>query len=104
MGVPDTQLNLGGEWDLPGLPGVTLTGRVIYTSSQSLDPANTKRIPDWTRFDIGARYATRAGGRPVTLRATIENVFDKSYWGSTGGGYLSIGGPRTLLVSATVDF
>jgi iron complex outermembrane receptor protein len=104
VGVPDMQVNLGGEWDLVWVPGATLTGRVIHTSSQYLTPTNTKSIPDWTRFDIGARYATRMGGRPVTFRATVENLFDKSYWASAAAGYLSIGAPRTVLLSATVDF
>lgn len=104
VGVPGVQLNLGGEWDLAAIPGVTLTSRVIYTSSQFLNPSNSKSIPHWTRYDIGARYATRLGRHPFTLRANIENVFDNDYWASTGGGYLSIGAPRTFLVSATIDF
>lgn len=104
VGVPDTQLNLGGEWDLASVPGATLTARVIHTSSQFLNPTNTKSISEWTRFDVGARYATRMGGRPLTLRASVENLFDKSYWASAAAGYLSIGAPRAVLLSATMDF
>ena len=28
-----------------------------------------KKIPDWTSVDLGLRYATALGGKPVTLRA-----------------------------------
>ncbi len=33
-GAPNVQVNLAGEWDTPFAPGLTLDGRVIYTSSQ----------------------------------------------------------------------
>ncbi|WP_133123164.1 TonB-dependent receptor, partial [Methylobacterium frigidaeris] len=42
-GVPDVAFNLYGEVDLPPwlAPGLTLTGRAIYTSSQFYNQANT---------------------------------------------------------------
>ncbi|MEK7944077.1 TonB-dependent receptor [Pigmentiphaga sp. YJ18] len=105
VGVPGLQLNLGAEWDTPFLPGLTLTARGIRTSTQYVDAANTQQLPGWTRFDVGARYATRIAGRPIVLRANIENLFDKNYWsGVYGGSFVSLGSPRTLMLSATVDF
>lgn len=105
VGVPGLQLNLGAEWDTPFLPGLTLTARGIRTSSQYVDAANTQKLPGWTRFDVGARYATRIAGKPVVLRAHIENLFDKNYWsGVYGGSFVSLGSPRTFMLSATVDF
>ncbi|HVJ34052.1 MAG TPA: TonB-dependent receptor [Terriglobia bacterium] len=104
IGVPTFQLNAGAEWDTPFIPGLTLTGRVIYTSKQYLDAANDQQIPDWTRVDLGARYTVDVHDTPVTLRANVENVFDTSYWSSTGGGYLSLGAPRTFLLSTSVNF
>ncbi|WP_449410525.1 TonB-dependent receptor [Methylobacterium komagatae] len=106
VGVPDVQLNLYGEYDLPpGLfPGLTLTGRVIYTASQYYDLANSQKIPDWTTLDLGLRYGTTLQGRPLTLRATVVNVAGTPYWASTGRGILSQGTPRTVLLSASMDF
>lgn len=106
VGVPDVQMNLGGEWDTPFIPNFTLTGRVIYTSSQVANAGNTQSIPDWTRVDLGARYVYhRENGKPVTVRAGVENVFDKSYWSAVSANYgLARGAPRTYLVSATFDF
>lgn len=105
IGVPHVQINLGGEWDTPFLPGLTLSARAIHTSRQYVDAANTQSIPDWTRFDIGARYALKVDGRPVMLRANVENLFDKRYWASANSGFgLSPGAPRTVLLSATMDF
>ena len=44
----------------------------------------------------------------LTLRARVENVADRDYWASAGGypgaGYLTVGAPRTLMLSTTLDF
>ncbi|TLX55208.1 TonB-dependent siderophore receptor [Stutzerimonas nosocomialis] len=108
IGVPRTQANIGGEWDVPGLPGLTLTSRVVYTSSQYVNTANDLEIPSWTRLDLGARYRMTIEDRDVTLRARLDNATGRDYWASTGGypgsNYLVLGAPRTLSVSATIDF
>ncbi|SEE56596.1 TonB-dependent receptor [Pseudomonas kilonensis] len=105
VGVPKVQANLWAEWDTPGIEGLTLTSGAIYTASQYVDQANTQALDAWTRFDVGARYATRIAERPTTFRATVQNVFDRAYWsGVASYGAFSQGAPRTLLLSATVDF
>lgn len=105
VGVPDIQANLWAEWDTPWLEGFTLTGGAIYTDSQYVNQANTQALDSWTRIDAGARYATRIEGRPTTFRATVQNVFDREYWsGVASYGAFSPGYPRTLQLSATVDF
>ncbi|WP_178372247.1 TonB-dependent receptor [Pollutimonas bauzanensis] len=105
VGVPATQLNLGGEWDTPFLAGLTLTGRVIYTSSQYYNASNSQDIPAWTRVDIGARYKTKVSGVPVTIRAGIENLLDKDYWAAASSSFgLARGAPRTFLLSTTMEF
>jgi iron complex outermembrane receptor protein len=108
IGVPRTQLNLGTDWDVPGVPGLSLNARVLSTSKQYADAASTQRLPSWTRLDLGANYLTRIMDRDVTFRARVDNAFDRNYWASAGGypgaGYLVLGAPRTLTVSASVDF
>lgn len=104
IAVPRMQANLGIDWDNSLAPGVGLNARVVHTSKQYADAANNLEMPAWTRFDVGARYKTRAWDKPLTLRANIENVFDKNYWAASNEGYLYVGMPRTLLLSATMDF
>ncbi len=108
IGVPRTQANIGGEWDVPDSNGLTLTSRVVYTSSQYADAANDLEAPSWTRLDLGARYRMVIDERDVTLRARLDNVTGRDYWASVGGypnaNYLVLGAPRTLSLSATVDF
>ncbi len=105
IGVPSVQANLGAEWDLPWVPGLTLTGAMIYTASQYVNQANTASLPAWTKFDVGARYATRIAGKPTTFRANVFNVFNRDYWsGVTSWGGFSPSAPRTVMLSATTAF
>jgi iron complex outermembrane receptor protein len=107
--TPEYNVNLGAEWDVPALPGATLTARGIHSSSQYLDQANSKQIDGWERFDLGARYAFKVDGKDVTLRASVENVLDDRYWASAGASDdsepgLTMSTPRTWLLSTTVGF
>lgn len=104
IGVPDYTANANVEWDLGFLPGVTLTGRVMQTGEQQVDQANTLEIPEWTRFDLGARYVVAFGETPVTFRFNVDNVANERYWSSSLGGYLVQGMPRTFKTSATIEF
>lgn len=108
IGVPEIQVNLGADWDVPGVAGLSLNARTVYTASQYADIANTQQLPSWTRLDIGATWTTRLMDRNLTLRARIDNVTDKNYWASSGGypgyGYLVAGAPRTVTVSGSIDF
>ncbi len=102
--VPRFQFNAAAEWDTPFLPGLTLTARMLRTSRQYVDVGNTQQIPGWTRFDVGARYAFKANGTPMVVRATVENVFNKNYWQSAAREGLTVGAPMTVLLSVSADF
>lgn len=108
IGVPKFQANLGAEWDVPALQGLTLESRLTYTGSSYANAQNTLKVGDWTRVDVGARYIVMLGNTPVTLRARIDNLANKKYWESVGGypgrGYLVSGAPRTFSFNASFDF
>ena len=104
IGVPRVQLNLGAEWDLPWMPGLTLNGAVIYTGRQFIDTANTQALPGWARLDLGLRYTTLIAGRKATFRANVLNVTGTNYWaGVASFGTFFQGAPRTYLLSMSVD-
>lgn len=108
IGVPEFQANLNVEWDVPAAEGLTLEGRIVHTGSQPANAANTVTLESFTRLDLGARYAFEAAGKAITLRARVENVADSDDWVSVGGfpgaNYLVLGAPRTVFLSASVDF
>ena len=106
VGVPAVTANIGAEWDTPFVPDLTLTGRVIYTGSQYVNVANTLSLPEWTRVDIGARYTLKSpwNGKPIVIRANIENVANNAYWASAYSGVITLAAPRTYLLSTTFNF
>ena len=105
VGVPELQANLGVEWDVPQLSGLTLGFSAIHTGSQYVNTANTQSIPSWTRFDLGARYRTMLADREVVVRLVARNVFDTDYWSAVASwGGIAQGEPRTVLLSTSIDF
>ncbi|OKH86825.1 TonB-dependent receptor [Thalassospira sp. TSL5-1] len=105
VGTPKMQANLTAEWDTPFAPGLTLNGTITHTAEQYINTANSQDIPDWTTLDLGLRYKTTISDTPVTVRATIQNVTNESYWsGVNDYSMISLGAPRTALVSLTADF
>lgn len=104
-GVPARTFNLGADWDVPSVAGLSLNGKMTTSSRSYLTAANTLSIGGWTTYDVGARYKTTFSSKPVVFRATVANVFDKRYWVQQGdSAYGSVNAPRTFLLSASVDF
>ncbi|SDY36072.1 TonB-dependent siderophore receptor [Pseudomonas sp. NFIX28] len=103
-GQPKLQGKLGVEWDTPILDGLTLTANATSVSKQYINADNSKSIPGYTIYDVGARYAMRVASHPVTLRGTVNNVTNKDYWGIPLTTTLGLGAPRTVQLSASVDF
>lgn len=106
-GIPDWLANANIEWDLPFLPALTATGRVVYTGKQAANQANTLELEDWVRFDLGVRYVALVSDMPLTLRFNVDNVANERYWASafsSFGTQLLQGTPRTFKASASIDF
>jgi len=64
-------------------------------------------VPSYHVVNLTASYATRIGNVGTTLRAGIDNAFDKFYWRDVTpdlGGYLIPGASRTGRISAQFDF
>ncbi len=103
-GASRFQANVGFDWDLPMVRGLSLSARVMYTGQAYIDQANTQVAPAWTRVDLGARYTfERADGKPLTVRANVINVGNANYW-MAANGFMNEGLPRTFLLSLTADF
>lgn len=105
-GVPKRTFNLGADWDLPWVPGLSLNARAIHTAAVPYDAENTLTLPSWTRYDVGARYRTAVMGKQVTFRANVENVLNKDYWLSSSAllTVATVAAPRTVLLSAEIEF
>ena len=101
-GAPEFVTKFGAEWDVPGVKGFTLTGLVIYSGEQFANEANTTFLADWTRFDLGFRYAMTDS---IVVRGVVQNVANERYWESADRGFfLNIGAPRTYALATTFNF
>lgn len=96
------------DWSLPRVPGASLSAAWARVSEKYALRDNSLSVPAYNRFDLGARYALTAGPSRVTFRFRVENVLDSVYWKDVGeyfgDGYLHLGAPRTLRLSAQLDF
>lgn len=97
--VAEVQAKLYAEYDIAAVPGLALTGGVLYTGRQQRDALNTQQLPAYTLLDAGLRHAAKVAGKPVVWRLSVANLTNKRYW--LNGTYL--GRPRTVSLSAQVD-
>lgn len=108
IGVPELQANIGLDWSVPGVEGLSLDTRLIHTGEVYADTTNTLKVPSWERVDVGAKYQMMWDKHLVTYRARVLNVADNHYWASSGGypdqGYLVLGAPRTVMLNVSMDF
>ena len=103
-GTPKWQGKLGAEWDVPGVQGLALSANATAVSRQYISADNSLWAAGRTTYDLGARYITKVADKPVTLRASVLNATNKSYWGMPQLSSLALGAPRTFALSASVDF
>jgi len=103
-----------------GAPRFTVTGRVEYNPSylrpltlafggkyvgdEAVNADNSQFVPAYVTYDLSGRYETKIAGKDVTFRAGINNLFNRRYWTTAWGYYVSPSPTRTAVASATVQF
>ena len=103
-GQPEFTAGLGVEYKLP-VDGFSVNARGTYVDSQYLNNTNTLELPDYTLFDVGAKYKVNLGGVDTTFRANIDNITNEKYWaGVFNSGYTTLGSGRTYKLGVTFDF
>lgn len=103
-GTAREQASVYGEYRVTGLP-LTLTAGTRYVGKRPVDDNGRWQVGSVTLFDAGARYETKWGNNPVTLRLNIDNLADKAYWITWPAQTTLIqGAPRTIKIGAQVYF
>lgn len=104
--VPHLRATAYLDYTLPGWPQLGLLGGWRYASPNVATPDGRVRVPAYSVFDAGLRYAAHWRGHALTWRLSIDNLFDHAYWrdtGSSGGdSYLFPGAPRLARLSVTI--
>lgn len=104
-GVPDFTASLGLDYDVPLLEGFSLNTRLSYVGEQYLNSSNTLKLPDFTIWDLGARYKVKIGDVNTTFLANIDNVTNKKYWeGVFNDNYALVGAARSYKIGVSFDF
>lgn len=104
LNVPKVRASVQTDYQLPGIDGLAILAGVQYSSSKYASHSASAKAPGYQVFHLGGRYQQEQWA----LRLTVDNLFNEKYWRDAGDylgdGYLFLGEPRTLRLSASVDF
>jgi len=102
--TPKNTLGVFGEYRLPMVPGLALNAGVYHVGKRAVNNSNQAWVDGYQTLSLGARYQTRIFDKAVNLQANLDNATNKNYWSTAGNGLLGVGAPRTLRLTAKVDF
>lgn len=92
------------EYNPSYLRPLTLAFGGKYVGNMAVDAANTHSVPSYVTFDLSAKYETEIAGKALTLRAGINNLFNRHYWMTSYGSFVLPSAARTAVASATMEF
>jgi iron complex outermembrane receptor protein len=105
--VPAYTVKLQVGYRLSEVPGLELLANGQYESDRMVLPDNSLRIPSYTRFDFGLRYAQTVGSTALVWRAGVENLFNERAWRESpfqfAHSYLFPLAPRTFTLSLQMN-
>ncbi|EGF29992.1 Ferrichrome-iron receptor, partial [Oxalobacteraceae bacterium IMCC9480] len=80
--VPAFKSGVKLDYAVPQLACIKLNCAWVYSSDKIFSPDSVVRaaIPSYHVVNLGARYVITVNGVATTLRANVDNVFDKFYW------------------------
>lgn len=83
--------------------GVSLDAILENSTAQVANTLNTVEVGGRTVLNIGGRYRFTLSGKPATVRAQVQNVFDKYGWKIVSGGAYVYNPPRRFSVYLAMD-
>jgi iron complex outermembrane receptor protein len=104
LGTPEWRASIFVEYDLPPVPGLTVSSSLIMASSSFADIDNRLKVDGYAQVDLGARYAFAVGATDLVARLSVENIADRGYWLPNTYFGLALSSPRTVKSSLTVAF
>ncbi|MBP0598730.1 TonB-dependent siderophore receptor [Herbaspirillum sp. LeCh32-8] len=108
VNVPRLRSAVYADYAIPGVDGLNVMGSWLYSGSKPVTRDGSVSLPAVHVFNAGLRYKLRLGGHEATLRANVDNLFDRRYWKDAGqylgDSYIHLGAPRTVRLSLQYDF
>jgi iron complex outermembrane receptor protein len=88
--------------------GLTLSAGLTGATKNAVDPQNSFFLPGYTVANLGLSYTFKPhpDGPVTTLSFKVNNLFDTTYYPSTGSktNWIAVGDPRTFLVNLSMSF
>ncbi|QEO18183.1 TonB-dependent siderophore receptor [Acetobacter vaccinii] len=103
-GTAPLQASAQLHYRVPRVEGLSLDAYFRYVDSMYDGAANTLSLPSYRVWDIGANYALPVGKHHLTFRGMIRNLGGQRYWTTYGNMAALPGDPRTVSLSARIDF
>lgn len=91
-GVPHWTLPLSADYEFTR--NFVANASVYHFDRQYVDPANTQRLPEWTRYDAGISHRFPIDNYKLSVSAYVENIGNQRYWSSAAAGQLALGAPE----------
>jgi catecholate siderophore receptor len=98
--VPRHSATIWNSYQFPGQK-VEIGGGPTYVSHRYADDANTNKVKGYVRWDATIGYAVT---EKVSLRLNLQNITDKEYFESAGGGHALPAPGRTAIASVSFNF
>lgn len=107
--VPKMKASLFVDYKLAAVPGLSMHTLLVAESGKTANASGSVKLPDSWQLDAGLNYRAPLAGKSVTWRLQVDNLTDRIYWReaptqSWGGAYLFASTPRTVRLSAGIDF
>ena len=95
------------SYELPAIPGLSLHADVKYLGNKVINHIQAGDLsvstPGYAVANFGGNLRTKLAGREVAFNAEVRNLLNRQYWDGASNAF-SPGAPRTLAVSARVNF
>jgi iron complex outermembrane receptor protein len=102
--TPEQTHSLFVEYRPAFVPGLGVNAGAYRIGDRPVNSLEQGFIPAVTTFTAGANYRMPWYGSRVTFTVYVDNLTDKRYWATAGGGIMSVAFPRTIKGSVKVDF
>ena len=96
--------SLFGEWRVPQLKGLSISGGSFYIGRRPLNNLNQGFLGGYTLHSAGVGYTFKSGNADIAVRLNTENLSDKATWAGVGGNIISVNLPRTTKIAVTTKF
>jgi len=110
-GTPDIFAQLDANYRTDLLDGLTVTGSLHYTGKRAVTASPIEdlgdkqlTLPGWLRVDLGLRHRFKLGYMDVSMRAVVQNLFDKKEWHVVSSDVVYAEDRRRFLGVLVVDF